>query len=52
MKTDRNKLNTLLHSGLNPEIKTRKQLAAYLSLDPTSLTRWLANKDRLGNELL
>ncbi|WDE12192.1 hypothetical protein [Thalassomonas haliotis] len=49
MKIDRNKLNTLLRSGLNPEIKTRKQLAAHLSLDPTSLTRWFASRDRLGN---
>ena len=49
MKIDKNKLNTLLRSGLNPEIKTRKQLAAKLSLDPTSLTRWFATRDRLGN---
>jgi len=49
VKIDRNKLNTLLRSGLNPEIKTRKQLAAHLSLDPTSLTRWFASRDRLGN---
>ena len=49
MKIDRNKLNTLLRSGLNPEIKTRKQLAAYLGLDATSLTRWFATRDRLGN---
>ena len=49
MKIDRGKLNTLLRSGLNPDIKTRKQLAAYLGLDPTSLTRWFANRDRLGN---
>ncbi|MFQ3191651.1 MAG: hypothetical protein ACI936_002793 [Paraglaciecola sp.] len=49
MKIDRNKLNTLLRSGLNSEIKTRKQLAANLSLDPTSLTRWFASRDRLGN---
>ncbi|WDD99416.1 hypothetical protein [Thalassomonas actiniarum] len=49
MKIDRNKLNTLLRSGLNPEIKTRKQLATHLSLDPTSLTRWFASRDRLGN---
>ncbi|PAJ76287.1 hypothetical protein CJF42_00940 [Pseudoalteromonas sp. NBT06-2] len=49
MKIDRNKLNTLLRSGLNPEIKTRKHLAAHLSLDPTSLTRWFASRDRLGN---
>jgi len=49
VKIDKNKLNTLLRSGLNPEIKTRKQLAAQLGLDPTSLTRWFANRDRLGN---
>lgn len=49
MKIDKNKLNTLLRSGLNPEIKTRKQLAAQLSLDSTSLTRWFATRDRLGN---
>ncbi len=49
MKIDKNKLNTLLRSGLNTEIKTRKQLAAQLSLDPTSLTRWFATRDRLGN---
>ncbi len=49
MKIDRAKLNTLLRSGLNPEIKTRKQLAAHLGLDPTSITRWFASRDRLGN---
>lgn len=49
MKIDRAKLNTLLRSGLNPNIKTRKQLAAHLGLDPTSLTRWFATRDRLGN---
>jgi hypothetical protein len=49
VKIDRIKLNTLLRSGLNPEIKTRKKLAAHLSLDPTSLTRWFATRDRLGN---
>ena len=49
MKIDRNKLNTLLRSGLNPEIRTRKNLAAHLGLDPTSLTRWFASRDRLGN---
>jgi len=49
VKIDRSKLNTLLRSGLNSEIKTRKQLAAHLGLDPTSLTRWFANRDRLGN---
>jgi hypothetical protein len=49
VKIDKNKLNTLLRSGLNPEIKTRKQLAAHLGLDPTSLTRWFATRDRLGN---
>jgi len=49
VKIDRSKLNTLLRSGLNPEIKTRKQLAAHLSLDPTSITRWFATRDRLGN---
>ena len=49
MKIDKDKLNTLLRSGLNPEIKTRKQLAAQLGLDPTSLTRWFATRDRLGN---
>ncbi|MEW6982482.1 hypothetical protein AAD001_07500 [Colwelliaceae bacterium 6471] len=49
MRIDRNKLNSLLRSGLNSEIKTRKQLAAHLSLDPTSLTRWFATRDRLGN---
>ena len=49
MKIDKDKLNTLLRSGLNQEIKTRKQLAAHLSLDPTSLTRWFATRDRLGN---
>lgn len=38
-----------MRSGLNPEIKTRKQLAAQLGLDPTSLTRWFATRDRLGN---
>jgi len=49
VKIDRAKLNTLLRSGLDPEIKTRKQLAARLGLDPTSLTRWFASRDRLGN---
>jgi len=49
VKIDRAKLNTLLRSGLNPEIKTRKHLGAHLSLDPTSLTRWFASRDRLGN---
>ena len=49
MKIDRAKLNTLLRSGLNPEIKTRKQLAVFLGLDPTSITRWFASRDRLGN---
>jgi len=49
VKIDKNKLNTLLRSGLNPDIKTRKQLAAFLALDPTSLTRWFATRDRLGN---
>ncbi|MCJ8318234.1 MAG: hypothetical protein MJK12_01285 [Colwellia sp.] len=49
MKIDKSKLNTLLRSGLNPEIKTRKQLAAQLGLDSTSLTRWFATRDRLGN---
>jgi len=49
VKIDRIKLNTLLKSGLNPEIKTRKHLAAQLGLDPTSLTRWFASRDRLGN---
>lgn len=49
MKIDKTKLNNLLRSGLNPEIKTRKQLAAVLGLDPTSLTRWFATRDRLGN---
>jgi len=49
VKIDRNKLNTILRSGLNPEIKTRKQLAAHLSLDPTTLTRWFSSRDRLGN---
>ncbi|MFT5756857.1 MAG: hypothetical protein ACI9LM_001582 [Alteromonadaceae bacterium] len=49
MKIDRNKLNTLLRSGLNPEILTRKHLAARLNLDPTSLTRWFSSRDRLGN---
>ena len=49
MKIDKNKLNTLLRSGLTQEIKTRKHLAAHLGLDPTSLTRWFANRDRLGN---
>jgi hypothetical protein len=49
VKIDKNKLNTLLRSGLNPEIKTRKHLAAHLGLDPTSLTRWFATRDRLGN---
>jgi len=49
VKIDKNKLNTILRSGLNPEIKTRKQLAAQLGLDPTSLTRWFATRDRLGN---
>lgn len=49
VKIDKTKLNTLLRSGLNPEIKTRKQLAAHLGLDPTSLTRWFATRDRLGN---
>ncbi len=49
VKIDKNKLNTLLRSGLNPEIKTRKHLAAQLGLDPTSLTRWFATRDRLGN---
>ncbi len=49
VKIDKNKLNTLLRSGLNPEIKTRKHLAAQLGLDPTSLTRWFSTRDRLGN---
>lgn len=49
MKIDRTKLDILLRSGLNPDIKTRKQLAAHLGLDPTSLTRWFATRDRLGN---
>ena len=49
LKIDRSKLNTILRSGLNPEIKTRKQLATYLSLDPTSITRWFSTRDRLGN---
>ena len=49
VKIDRTKLNILLRSGLKSEIKTRKQLAAQLGLDPTSLTRWFANRDRLGN---
>jgi hypothetical protein len=49
VKINRTKLNTLLRSGLNPEIKTRKQLATHLGLDSTSLTRWFANFDRLGN---
>jgi hypothetical protein len=49
VKIDKNKLNTLLRSGLNPEIKTRKHLAAHLGLDSTSLTRWFATRDRLGN---
>ena len=49
MKINREKLNALLKSGLNPEVKTRKQLAEKLDLDPTSLTRWFATRDRLGN---
>ena len=49
MNIDRAKLNSLLKSGLNPDIKTRKQLAAELGLDPTSLTRWFSHRDRLGN---
>jgi len=49
LNIDRSKLNSLLKSGLNPGIKTRKQLAAELGLDPTSLTRWFSNRDRLGN---
>jgi tetratricopeptide (TPR) repeat protein len=49
VKIDRAKLNTLLRSGLNPDIKTRKQLAANLGMDPTSITRWFSNRDRLGN---
>ena len=49
MKIDRAKLNTLLKSGLNSEVKTRKHLAERLGLDPTSLTRWFASRDRLGN---
>ena len=49
LKIDRNKFNTILRSGLNPNVKTRKQLAAQLSLDPTTLTRWFATRDRLGN---
>jgi hypothetical protein len=49
VKIDRTTLNTLLRSGLKPQIKTRKQLAALLGLDPTSLTRWFASHDRLGN---
>ena len=49
LKIDKAKLNTLLRSGLNPNIKTRKKLASYLNLDPTSLTRWFATRDRLGN---
>jgi len=48
LKIDRAKLNTILKSGLNPKVKTRKQLAVCLGLDPTSLTRWFASKDRLG----
>lgn len=49
MKITRHKLNSLLRSGLNPDITTRKQLAKILELDPTSLTRWFASHDRLGN---
>jgi len=49
LKIDKAKLNTLLRSGLNPDIKTRKHLAAHLGLDPTSLTRWFSTRDRLGN---
>lgn len=49
MKIDRDKLNTLLRSGLHPEINTRKKLAAEMGLDPTSITRWFAVRDRLGN---
>ena len=49
MKIDREKLSTLLKSGLHPEINTRKKLAAEMGLDPTSITRWFAVRDRLGN---
>ena len=49
VKINREKLNSLLKSGLNPQVKTRKQLAEKLELDPTSLTRWFATRDRLGN---
>lgn len=49
VKINREKLNTLLKSGLNPEVKTRKHLAEKLDLDPTSLTRWFSTRDRLGN---
>ncbi|WP_448549539.1 hypothetical protein [Thalassotalea fusca] len=49
MKIDRDKLNTLLRSGLHPTINTRKKLAAEMGLDPTSITRWFAVRDRLGN---
>ena len=49
MKITKAKLDALLRSGLRPDIKTRKQLAAHLGLDPTSLTRWFATRDRLGN---
>ena len=49
MKIDREKLSVLLKSGLHPEINTRKKLAAEMGLDPTSITRWFAVRDRLGN---
>ena len=49
MKIDREKLSTLLKSGLHPEINTRKKLAKEMGLDPTSITRWFAVRDRLGN---
>jgi tetratricopeptide (TPR) repeat protein len=49
VKINRAKLNAILRSGLHPQITTRKLLAAHLNLDPTSLTRWFATTDRLGN---
>ena len=49
MKINRVKLNAMLRSGLNPAVSTRKQLAAHLNLDATSITRWFASTDSAGN---
>lgn len=49
MKITRAKLNAMLRSGLRGDITTRKQLAAHLGLEPTSLTRWFTSTDSAGN---